>query len=111
MTTWSAGDVVIVPFPGDRESKIRPAVVVSSDLYHRSRPDVVLSLLTGQVAKANLPTDYILADWQAARLRFPTAFRVYVTMVPAGIPRRIGRLSDRDWAEAQARLRLALAVS
>jgi len=40
------GDVVLVPFPftDQTTTKKRPAVVVSSDAYHRDRPDVILIL-------------------------------------------------------------------
>jgi len=61
-----AGDVVIVNFAGAEGLKRRPAVVISTDLYHRARPDVVLGLLTTKVASATSPTDYILQDWAAA---------------------------------------------
>jgi mRNA interferase MazF len=68
------GDVVLAPFAGPAGLKERPAVVVSSDLYHACRPDVILGFLTSQVAKATAPTDYLLQDWAAAGLRLPTAF-------------------------------------
>ena len=35
------GDVVIVDFPGVTGIKRRPAVVVSTDTYHRTRPDTI----------------------------------------------------------------------
>lgn len=43
-TRFEFGDVVLVEFPFTTQiqSKIRPAVVVSSALYNRSRPDLVL---------------------------------------------------------------------
>ena len=54
------GDVVTVDFPGALRVKRRPAVVVSTHTYHTARPDVVLGLLTSQIAGATEPTDYIL---------------------------------------------------
>lgn len=105
------GDVVFAPFPGVDGVKDRPAVVVSSALYHSVRPDVVLALLTSQVANAVQPTDYVLQDWLAAGLRLPSAFRCYfVTMDVREVYGQLGVLSARDWTEVQARLRLALAV-
>ena len=38
------GDVVTVEFPGIGGVKRRPAVVVSTDQYHRTRPDIILGL-------------------------------------------------------------------
>jgi mRNA-degrading endonuclease toxin of MazEF toxin-antitoxin module len=42
------GDVVTVDFHGATGPKRRPAVVVSSALYHQHRPDLVLGVLTSQ---------------------------------------------------------------
>ncbi|MCX6833020.1 MAG: type II toxin-antitoxin system PemK/MazF family toxin, partial [candidate division Zixibacteria bacterium] len=43
-TLPSAGDVVVIDFPGVQGIKRRPAVVLSSAVYHTSRPDVVVGL-------------------------------------------------------------------
>ena len=67
------GDVVTVEFPGVTGVKRRPAVIVSTNMYHRSRPDVILALLTGQVGDATAPTDYTLQDWAQAGLHRPSA--------------------------------------
>jgi len=105
------GDVVTVDFPGAMGIKRRPAVVVSTAVYHSARPDVILGLLTSQAAKASSPTDYLLQDWAAAGLRSPSAFRAFLATLPARSIVIIGKLSDRDWQEVQTRLRTALAVT
>jgi mRNA-degrading endonuclease toxin of MazEF toxin-antitoxin module len=105
------GSVVLIDLAGAVSRKPRPAVVVSSDVYHATRPDVVVGLLTGNVAAATAPTDYVLQDWVAAGLHQPTAFRSYFdTRLQSEIIREIGQLSDRDWQEVQARLRIALGL-
>ena len=50
MTGYEFGDVLLVPFPfTDRSTtKRRPAVVVSSDTYHRERPDIIILAVTSQ---------------------------------------------------------------
>jgi mRNA interferase MazF len=106
----SPGDVVRAPFAGATGIKMRPTVVVSTDLYHTMRPDVIIAELTTQVARATAPTDYVLQDWVVAKLHHPSAFRLYLNTVLATALRPLGRLSDRDWQEVQARLRLGLAV-
>jgi hypothetical protein len=85
-------------------------VVISTDAYLATARDVVVAELTTQLAKATAPTDYLLQDWAAAGLHYPSAFRVYIGTVEITSTSRIGRLTDRDWQEVQARLRLALAV-
>ncbi len=103
-------DVVVVDFAGAMGVKRRPAIVLSSDLYHTHHPDVVLGVVTTQVGSAMTPTDYVLQDWAAAGLHAPSAFRAYMGMYLTSVVKVIGHLSDRDWQEVQARLKLALAV-
>jgi mRNA interferase MazF len=105
------GDVVTVDFPGARGIKRRPAVVVSTDTYHKTRPDVILSLLTSQVAVATGPTDYVLQDWQTAGLRRPSAFRAFLATLPTASLTTIGHLSEQDWRKVQGCLQIALAVT
>lgn len=110
MTPLGAGDVVTGFFTGSQTEKTRPAVVVSSDIYHANRPDVVICFLTTQVAGANAPTDYALQDWKSAGLTQPSAFRSFFVTVRKSEVTKIGRLSDADWREVQARLRLAIEI-
>ncbi|MSU76587.1 MAG: type II toxin-antitoxin system PemK/MazF family toxin [Gemmataceae bacterium] len=73
----SPGMVVTVYFEGAHTPKRRPALVVSTDLYHATRPDIIVAVLTTNLPVANTPTDYILQDWAPAGLRYPSAFRAY----------------------------------
>lgn len=51
MAEFAFGDVLLVPFPftDQTTTKQRPAVVVSSDAYHRERPDLIILAVTSQV--------------------------------------------------------------
>jgi mRNA interferase MazF len=91
-------------------AKFRPAVVVSTPLFQSQHPDLIVALLTTQLHQATTATDYILQDWAAAGLRSPSAVRLYLETVDPALTRSIGQLTDRDWQEVQARLRLGLAV-
>src|SRR5215210_331518 len=75
------GDVVLVPFPFSDQSatKVRPAVIVSSDNYEQTEPDIILAALTTQIASATGLFDYTLAEWQQAGLRFASAFKPVFT--------------------------------
>lgn len=108
---FQPGDVVSARFVGAVATKYRPVVVISTDLYQASRPDIIVAEVTTQIARATGPTDYVLQDWAAAGLHQVSAVRIYLNTVPANVPKWIGHLSDRDWQEVQARLRLALAVT
>lgn len=106
------GDVILVDFPGVQGVKPRPGIVVSSAAYHTARPDVIVGLCTSRLAAATTPTDYVLQDWAAAGLHVPTAYRSFFATIPAAeVHRLLGHLTDADWAEVQARLRVALAVA
>lgn len=103
------GAIVVVDFPGAQGIKRRPSVVVSSELYHQHRPDVVIGLLTSQTAAATSPTDYLLEDWQSAGLQKPSAFRSFLVTLPrTSITANIGQLSERDRQAIESRLRAAL---
>jgi mRNA interferase MazF len=104
------GDVVTVDFVGATGVKRRPAVVVSSHLYHAHRADLILDVLTTQITTAITPTDYVLQDWAAAGLHRPSAFRAYLGMATTAALHVIGRLSARDWGSVQACLMRALAM-
>lgn len=91
------GDVVVLPFAGARETKRRPAVVVSSAVYHDARPDVIVGILTTRVHQASAPTDYVLQDWAAANLRAVSAFRSFFLMAPPSALTPIGHLTSQDW--------------
>lgn len=104
------GDIIIVDFPGATGVKRRSAVVLSTNIYHTHRPDVIVGLLTSNVTVATTPTDYILQDWATAGLRYPSAFRSYLLTLDDGTLPAIGRLSDRDWQAVQSCLTAALAI-
>ena len=106
---FNPGDVVVIAFPGVTGVKRRPTVIVSSAVYHTSRPDVIVGLLTSQ-SNALAPTDYMLQDWVQAGLRVPSIFRSFFATLPASTsPVLVGHLSDRDWQGVCACVRLAFA--
>ncbi len=107
------GDVVLVPFPFSDLSttKVRPAAIVSTTRYHAHEPDLLLVALTSRISSSTGPFDYILADWQAANLRFPSAFKpVLLTLDPSRVLFRVGGLTARDLQAIEDRLRLALGL-
>ena len=109
MTKLQPGDVVAVDFPGATGMKRRPAVVLSNRAYHAERPDLVLGILTTNVAAATSPFDYLLQDWREAGLNAPSAFRVYLGMASPSAIRKIGHVSNRDWDQIRDCVRRALA--
>ena len=106
---FNPGDIVAVNFPGVTGIKRRPAVILSSPVYHASRPDLIVGLITSQTAAAVGPTDYPLQDWAQAGLRVPSAFRSFLaTLPPSTNPVLVGHLSARDWQGVRACVKAAL---
>jgi len=107
------GDVILIPFPYTDLSaaKTRPAVVVSSDIYHAARSELLLAYVSSQVSQANPTIDYVLADWAAAGLLKPSFVRPKVAAVePALVAYHVGTLSARDLLEVDRCLRRAMAL-
>ena len=89
--------------------KRQPTVIVSSPVYHATRPDVVVGLITSQTTAIG-PTDYVLLDWVEAGLRVPSVFRSFFATLPSTThPVLVGHLSDRDWQGVCGCVRIALA--
>jgi mRNA-degrading endonuclease toxin of MazEF toxin-antitoxin module len=80
---FSAGDVVLVPFPyRDRlAERARPAVVVSAAAYNQ-HGDVVVAAITSHAPR--LAMDFALMDWAAAGLKLPS------TVVATGTASNMG---------------------
>ena len=110
---FQRGDVVLVPFPFSDLSavKTRPAVVVSSPLYHEMEPDLLLAAITSNIAAATGPLDHVLTDWRQAGLRFPSAFKpVLFTLDPIRVLYHIGALAPADLNAVDRRLRLVFGL-
>ena len=111
---YQRGDVVLIHFPFTDLSaaKTRPAIVVSSDLYHHSRSELLLAYVSSQVTKAQPPLDYRLADWSLAGLPKPSFVRPKLAAVEAAlVVYQVGRLTAQDLFELDRCLRKALALT
>jgi mRNA interferase MazF len=98
-TTYNFSDIVLITFPFTNQvgSKKRPAVVVSSDTYHRKREDVILMAVTSQVNQPPSFGEALIQDWQRAGLLKPSAIKpVVFTAEKRIVLKRLGQLKDRD---------------
>ncbi len=99
MTDYNFGDVVLVPFPFTNQTttKKRPAVVVSSPVYHRERPDIILMAVTSQMRPSTLFGEVIITRWKEAGLLKPSVIKPIFTTIEQGIVlRKLGRLERED---------------
>jgi mRNA interferase MazF len=110
---FNPGDVVVIDFPGVTGIKRRPTVIVSSPVYHASRPDIVVGLITSQTVALG-PTDYMLQDWAQAGLHVPSVFRSfllpYLPLLSLGLS-AISRIAIGQGVCACVRMELASLVT
>ena len=100
MTGSEFGDVLLVPFPFTDQStaKRRPAVVVSSDAYHRERQDLIILAVTSQ-ARPQALGEAAIAKWKEAGLLRPSVLKpVLATIERDLVVRKLGRLAEEDRA-------------
>jgi mRNA interferase MazF len=107
MSACRFGDIVLVPFPFTNQTatKQRPAVVISSDAYHRERPDLIIMAVTSQIRPSTTVGDVFVQDWQTAGLIKSSAIKPVITTIePRLVRKQLGTLSSAD----QKRLREAI---
>ena len=101
MTTYSQGQVVLIPFPFTDLSAVkqRPAIVLSSNAYNQTHPDVILVAITSQVPVRLKPDEYPLSSMEqkAAGLPKPSIVRLgkIVTISQQLIRKTVGKLSPK----------------
>ncbi|MFZ5798136.1 MAG: type II toxin-antitoxin system PemK/MazF family toxin [Thermodesulfobacteriota bacterium] len=109
--TCNFGDIILVPFPftDQSTSKKRPAVVVSSDVYNRDRPDIILMAVTSQLRHLGKTGEAEVKDWQEAGLLKPSLIKpILATVEKSLVLKKLGQLSEGDRQSLQETLRLIL---
>jgi len=99
MTRYNFGDVILInfPFTNLQTSKQRPAVIVSSEMYQESRPDIILMAITSQIRKPLSTGEAIVEDWERTGLIKPSVFKpIIATIEKDKIIRKLGQLSSND---------------
>jgi len=112
MIDYSRGDVVLVSFVFSDETgeRQRPAVIVSSEAYHRSRQEAIIAAITSRTDRI-LAGDHLITDWQGAGLLFPSvATGIIRTIKQSMITRRLGIMSQADMEAIDDNLRAALSL-
>jgi len=113
MIDYSRGDVVLVSFVFSDETgeRQRPAVIVSSEAYHRSRQEAIIAAITSRTDRI-LAGDHLITDWQGAGLLFPSvATGIIRTIKQSMITRRLGIMSQADMEAIDDNLRAALSLT
>ncbi len=99
MTPFEFGDIILVPFPftDQSSSKKRPAVVISSEVYNTSRPDLIIMAVTSQIRPTSTIGEVIVQQWQEAGLLKPSAIKPVITTLEKNLViKAMGRLGKGD---------------
>jgi mRNA-degrading endonuclease toxin of MazEF toxin-antitoxin module len=112
MIACRRGDIVLVRFVFADESgwKTRPALVLNSPQYQRSRQEVVVAAVTSNVARL-LYGDHLVRGWKEAGLLFPSVVTgILRTVKQEMVHRRLGALPEADMTAVNTLLRKTLAL-
>ncbi len=112
------GDGVRVDFPyaDGSGSKLRPALVVQSDVYNQKLNAVILAVITGNLRHAaeasNLLIDPATADGASSGLHGPSALRCtnLATVSKTKVVHTLGSLSTAMMERVNERLQAALGI-
>lgn len=93
--TW---DIVLVPFPFTnlRQTKKRPALIVSPEGYN-SGSDVVILFITSNLRNQGRPGDYLIEKWKKSGLPKPSMCRMkFATIEKSIIIKKLGEMASAD---------------
>jgi mRNA interferase MazF len=110
MPNYSKNDIILVryPFSDLSNSKVRPAVIVSS--AHPSQ-DLMIVPLTSKTSFL-LPGEFILFEWSIAGLNVVTAVkRGLYTVKENLVVKKIGKLLESDSEQLENSLKYWLGIS
>jgi len=112
MTNYKRTDIVLVDFVFSEgaESKRRPALIISSDSYHKTRQEVIIAAITSNI-KRILSGDTKINQWEEAGLIHPSLVTGIIRTIKSSmIARKLGSLSKQDIQKVQKNLRRAIGL-
>ncbi len=98
-TTYKQWDIVLVPFPftDQQQSKRRPGLVFSPNIYNQAGSDIIIVFMTSNLSRSSRPGDYTLRNWKSANLPKPTLIRMkFATILASIVFKKLGRLQGPD---------------
>lgn len=99
MTACERGDAILVPFPFSDQSttKKRPALVISSNTFNRSSPDLIIMAITSQTKRKSGVGEYQIKDWESAGLLKPSAIKPAISTIEQSLVlKTLGKLAEND---------------
>lgn len=110
MTSYKQGYLVLVDFGFSEGTgfKKRPALVVSSDDYHKDRQEVIIAAITSNV-KRMLVGDTRIDGWKESGLLYPSLVTGIIRTVKNKLVlRKLGTLLKKDLQKVKKSLKKSL---
>ena len=113
MSSFSRGNIILAEVEDTNHAgrKVRPVVVISTDQYNQSTPDLIVLPISSNLGSLAHPGDHVLADWQGAGLLYPSIVKATPHTVEASLAlKKIGALPPTDLAAVERGLRRILGL-
>jgi mRNA interferase MazF len=106
-------DIIVteVPFIDDRtKSKVRPAIVISSDEYNKHTGFIVVVMITS-AKHSKLWNDIAITDPEAIGLKEPSIIRMkFANILASEVLAKIGRLNGKNQGVLQEKVKVCFGV-
>jgi mRNA interferase MazF len=99
MTTYSFGNVLLVPFPftDQTTTKKRPTIVISSNAYNQQKPDILLIAVTSQIHTQLEFGEMLIDEWEKAGLiKLSSVKPIITTLEKHLVIKKLGKLEAKD---------------
>ena len=114
MTHYNFGDIVLVrfPFTNLEAAKQRPAVIISSQLYNETKPDIILMAITSRIRNPFAPGEEKIENWKEAGLIKPSILKPLIaTIEKEQIIKILGKATFRDQSKITGVIRTIIGTS
>lgn len=112
MTNYKQQDVVLVDFGFSEEtgSKKRPALIISSDNYHKNRAEIIIMAVTSNIKRV-LFGDTKIDKWKEAGLIYPSLVTGIIRTIKDNmIIKKLGAVLDQDFQKVKENLKKAIGL-
>ena len=110
MMKYKQGDIVLleVIFSNGMGTKKRPALIISSDEYHKGRHEIIIAAITSNIQRV-LVADTRIDEWEEAGLKFPSLVTGIIQTVKKNmIVHKLGILTKKDFQKVQKNIGRAI---
>ncbi|MDQ7821149.1 MAG: type II toxin-antitoxin system PemK/MazF family toxin [Candidatus Eremiobacteraeota bacterium] len=112
MTAFKPGDIILVSFAfaEKEETKQRPAMVLSTENYHKGRRELIMAAVTSNTVRV-LAGDTVLNEWKKAGLLHPSVVTAVIRTIKQDMVRRkLGSITPEDFHSVKSSLKEILGL-